>query len=503
MSKPETTVQNPLLLADFPDNSVICVDGVYYMTATSMYYMPGIPVLRSYDLAHWDVVAYVYDTFLENDGHTLQNEKNIYGKGSWATCLRYHNNWFYVCFNSNDAQDTFVYRTRDIINGPWEYARLGKRHHDPSLLFDDDGRTYIIYGNGTIYIRELQPDAMAILPGGVDRVLVDTPKVEGLNCEGSHMHKINGVYYLMVIQWPQAARRIQWCYRCKELLGRYEGKVVLNDDLGYQNQGVAQGGLFMGAGGEWYAMLFQDRSAVGRCPVLLPVIWRDGWPELGVDGRAPLTFSVPYKKHISAPVVANDEFDYPKNSLQLAWQWNHNPCAEGWSVTERPGHLRLKAITVSPCLEQARNTLTQRTISPISCFWVKLDASALRDGDRAGLAAFQHLFGYAGVWMVGGQKSLVFCRGEGNREEMVCCQPLKGDTVCLKLTFDYTDGTDFVRFYYSYDDGACWNEIGEPLHMEYRLAHFVGYRAAVFAYATKQPGGVADFGYFRCSYPKQ
>jgi len=98
MPKQFTVVQNPLFLADFPDPCVINVGGTYYMSSTSMHFMPGIPIMRSYDLAHWEIVSYVYETLLDNDAHNLQNGQNIYGAGSWATCLRYHNDWFYVCF---------------------------------------------------------------------------------------------------------------------------------------------------------------------------------------------------------------------------------------------------------------------------------------------------------------------------------------------------------------------------------------------------------------------
>ena len=156
-----TTVNNPLFWADVPDPDVIRVGIHYYMVSTSMHLMPGVPIMRSFDLAHWEIVSYVYDTLEDNDAYTLRNKKNAYGAGSWASSLRFHNGVFYVCFASNDMRRTYIYRTNDIIKGPWDRSILTGVYHDPSLLFDDDGRVYIVYGAGTIRIKELTPDATA------------------------------------------------------------------------------------------------------------------------------------------------------------------------------------------------------------------------------------------------------------------------------------------------------------------------------------------------------
>jgi beta-xylosidase len=495
------TVNNPVVQSDFPDPSVIYVDGAFYMTSTSMHFMPGIPILRSYDLAHWEIVSYVYDTLLDNPAHNLQNGKNIYGQGSWATSFRYHNGYFYVCFNSNDAQSTFVYRTKDILSGPWERVILPGMHHDPSLLFDDDGRTYIVYGNGTIYIKELTEDAMAFKPNGVNQILVDTPKVEGLNCEGSHIEKINGRYYLMLIQWPSTgtARRIQWCYRSDTLLGDYTGKVVLDDNMGYKNNGVAQGGLFY-ANGEWYAMLFQDRDALGRSPVLMPVKWEDGWPILGINGKAPKSFKVPYKAHIGNPILADDEFNYLENKLSLVWEWNHNPDPAYWSVILRKGYLRLTNGTITPCFEQARNTLTQHSMGPSCAFYTKLDTSGMKTGDYAGIAALQYHSGLIGISYGEESKNIVLIFGEGEKEKQITSIPYNEDSIYLKIYFDFLDGIDMATFSYSVD-GKSWHQLDEKLKMIYSLEHFTGYRPALFSYATKTTGGYADFDFMRVECP--
>ena len=338
---------------------------------------------------------------------------------------------------------------------------------------------------------------MAIKEGGVQQILVDTPKVEGLNCEGSHFHKINGHYYLLLIQWPKTGtgRRIQWCYRCDNLLGEYTGRIILDDDLGYRNNGVAQGGLFQ-AGGNWYAMLFQDRDTVGRCPVLIPVRWADGWPVPGENGKPPMELTVPFAPRPAAPFTESDEFNYSENRLSHIWQWNHNPDNAGWSVTERPGWLRLKNRHCSQGFERARNTLTQRAVGPCCTFATRLDTSGMLNGDCAGLAALQYHFGYVGVCVDGHGKHLVMCTGDGEQEHRAASVPLGQDEVFLMVRFEFTGGKDMAGFYFSLDNQA-WQQIGEPLSMVYKLEHFTGYRPALFSYPTKTAGGFADFDYLR------
>lgn len=495
-----TTMTNPILWADLPDLSVIRAGASFYMVSTSMHSMPGCPILKSENLMHWEIVNYVFDTLEDNDAHDLSDGQGIYGRGSWAASLRHQDGMFYVCFSSNDMNRFYVYRTADIENGTWERSVLPGLLHDPSLLFDDGG-VFVIYGNGDIRIRELTADARAFQPGGVDRLLLETEREGiGLRCEGCHAYKRNGYYYLFFIEWPATGhrRRRQIVYRSRELLGPYERRIVLDDDLGYRNHGVAQGGIVDTPDGDWYAVLFQDHDAVGRIPCVVPVAWEDDWPIFGVDGKVPETFVAQLPSSSPKPLVIGDEFDYAENKLALNWQWNHNPDHRLWSVTDRPGWLRLKTGRVGGSVLQARNTLTQRTEGPACVGTVLLDTAGMRPGDRAGLVAMQSGFGTVGI-RVGdnGERRVAMCanRGDGS-EEVVESLPCESHLVYLRIEFNFAESADIARFSYS-ADGEQWTAIGRPLQMKYTLDHFMGYRIGLFAYATQAAGGFADFDYFR------
>ena len=202
----------------------------------------------------------------------------------------------------------------------------------------------------------------------------------------------------------------------------------------------------------------------------------------------------------AAGIVASDEFNREPGqpALPLAWQWNHNPDNQYWSLTQRPGFLRLTAGRLDADLLSARNSLTQRTFGPECSGTVALDVSGMKDGDFAGLAALQKKYGFVGVKRVGNAKFLVMVSAESDPPKEVQSVPLTQKTVFLKMACDYKDRADKAYFSYSLD-GTTWTPIGQPLHMVYTLPHFMGYRFALFNYATKTPGGFVDFDYFRVS----
>jgi len=489
--------RNPILWADVPDCALIRVGDTYYMSSTTMHLSPGLPIMKSKDLVNWRIVGYACDTLGDNDALTLQNGKNAYGAGSWASSLRCHNRTFYVSTFSSTTGKTHVYSTRDIEKGPWKEASFRPALHDHSLFFDDDGRVYMVHGSGNVHLTELLPDASAIKPGGLDQViirdasLVAGPNV-GLRAEGSQMQKIHGKYYLCMIVWPRGGMRTQLVFRSDRLTGPYEGKVALQDG------GVAQGGLIDTPNGAWYACLFQDHGAVGRTPFLVPVTWEEGWPVLGTNGKLPTTLNIPAPASGIPPIVASDEFDRKPgaSALPLVWQWNHNPDNRYWSVTERPGYLRLTAGRVDADFLSARNTLTQRTFGPECSGTVSLDVSHMKDGDYAGLGLLQKRYGFVGVKIAGDVKSLVMVSAETDSPVEEQSVPLTQSTVCLKVECDFRNRADKASFYYSLD-GHKWTAIGRPLQMAYTLPHFMGYRFALFHYATQTAGGSVDFDYFR------
>jgi beta-xylosidase len=489
----QTSAQNPIICADVPDPSVIRIGDSYYMSSTTMHMSPGVPIMKSMDLVNWETVNYAYDILADNDALNLSNGQNAYGKGSWASSLRSHDGTFYVVTFSYTTGKTHIYQTDNLESGTWTSYTINTVFHDPSLLFDDEG-VYLVYGIDDIMIIELTSDVTAIKSGGLNQVLIpDASQIAGSDfwvpAEGSHIHKIDGKYYVFLITWPAGSMRTELVYRADSLTGSYEGRIALQDD------GIAQGGLVETSDGNWYGVLFQDHGSVGRIPYLVPVTWEEDWPVFGVSGQVPEQLDIPVENDTIPEIVASDEFDWDSD-LPLVWQWNHNPDNDYWSVTDRPGYLRLINGRIDTDFENTRNTLTQRTFGPECSGTITMDISDMKDGDVAGLGALCEDYGFVAVKMSGTSKSVVMVNGSSEDPEEVESIPLTQDSIYLKIACDFRNRTDKAYFYYSLD-GTSWNRIGNTLQMSYTLVHFMGYRFALFNYATELTGGYVDFDYFR------
>ena len=392
-----STINNPIIWADVPDDDIIRVGDTYYMVSTTMFFSPGAPIMKSKDLANWEICNYVFDTYANGDVQNLKNGKHDYSHGQWATSLRYNEKKgkYYAFFGSYGSNKSYICSTDDIENGEWSRVELNGMYHDASILFDDDGRNYLVSGaGGTCSIKEFNSEMTGWKSGGLEKQLFKT-NFNNLAGEGWHIQKINGYYYIFGIAWPSGHGRLEFVYRSKSLTGNWESKTILDSGLGSYGSGCAQGGIVDTPDGKWYGLLFQDHGAVGRIPVLVPVNWQNDWPMMGVNGKAPLTLDLGTTK--GTDVAGDDSFDYTTNDLALEWSWNHNPDNSAWSVTERPGWLRLKNKNMASHLLNARNTLTMRTEGPACSSYIKLDASNMKPGDYAGLSAFQLKYGCIGV----------------------------------------------------------------------------------------------------------
>lgn len=496
------TFSNPVIWADVPDPDVIRVGDDFYMVSTTMHLVPGAPVMHSKDLVNWEVVSYLYDRLDGKPAYDLK-ESTMYGRGQWATSLRYHNGTYYAYFSPNDTPyKGYVYTTSNPRKG-WKLLSRIPHFHDASLFFDDDGKAYVFYGTGQL--RELKPDLSGVMPGGVKMKVFERDEEENALLEGSRVIKHEGKYYLLMISWPKGGKRRQVCYRADKITGPYEKKVILEDAFdGFPY--VAQGTIVDDGKGNWYGVIFQDRNGVGRVLTLMPCRWIDGWPMLGDEnGHVPATMRKPVQGYAAKGLVVSDDFKDMK--LKLNWQWNHNPMNDCWSLKERKGYLRLKTGRIVDNLFVAPNTLTQRMEGPECSGVVCMDLSGMKDGDVAGLSAFNSDAGILAVTCKGNQKFLTMKTESVQLDDInkavisIDCNEvqkveLTSDVIYLRLDGDFSLNNDIASFYYSYDN-KNWKKIGTDFKMifDYRR-FFMGTKFALFNYATKTLGGFVDIDSF-------
>ncbi len=497
---------NPITRLDYPDPDAIRVGDTYYMVSTTMHFMPGCEILRSYDLRNWEHLSYVYDKLDSTPGQTLEGEENIYGKGMWAASLRYHNGTYYVCFVANDTHKTYLY-TASQPEGPWEKHYIEGFFHDCSLLFDDDGKVYIVYGNKEIWLTQLKEDLSAPLEGGLHRLIVNDKDNPHLGYEGSHLYKINGKYYLFLIHSrPDMWRRTEACFVADSLEGEFTGGDVLDDDLGLPNRGVAQGPIIDTPDGKWYAIQFQDSGAVGRVPYLMPVTWKDDYPVFGENGKIPDDFPIESTRpgYVYTPLVGSDDF---KGELKTHWEFNHEPDLSLICHDKENGTWKVATDKVCTSLLQARNTLTQRMMMPGCAAEVTIDGTGLKEGDFAGLCALQSCFGFLGLTRRNGELLMVVRTvepgefrkfpPENKPEEEWAAVPVEEKPFVLKLEADFSTGKDVCSFYYKDKSfWSRWQKIGPEHQLRFSMEHFCGCRFGLTVYSTKEPGGSAIFSDF-------
>ena len=500
-------IENPMLWADVPDPDVIRVGDTFYLVSTTMHLMPGAPIMKSKDLKNWETVGYIFDKLTDSPKYDLSaTEGTVYGRGQWATSLKYHKGKFYALLAPNEQGamgDTYIF-TADKAEGPWKILSRMRHFHDCSLFFDDDDRVYVIYGTGEM--MELKQDLSDVIEGTHRHIFKREADETGL-LEGSRMIKHNGKYYLMMIShvYAPGRHRREVCYRADNIQGPYEKATILESDFGGFSY-EAQGTIVDTEDGDWYGIIFQDRAGVGRVLTVMPCRWIDGWPMLGdEEGKVPARVRPLKSGQPETSIVKADDFGSEK--LGLHWQWNHNPVDKAWSLTERPGYLRLKTSRVVPNLYLAPNTLTQRMEGPKCTGAIAMDLSKMKDGDIAGLAAFNDNSTVLAVKKNGkkltlelSQQSVKLSQREKKVEnvdvKVVESVALNTNKIWLRVDANFIPRTDIANFSYSLD-GKEWQKLGGDFRMTFDWQRFfMGTKFGIFNYATKKTGGYVDIDEF-------
>ncbi|MBP5628997.1 MAG: glycoside hydrolase 43 family protein [Bacteroidaceae bacterium] len=477
------TIENPIIFADFPDPDVIRMGDTYYMVSTTMHFFPGATIVKSKDLVNWEYCSQPLEELSDGDNYSLRNGRHAYARGMWACSMKEHGGKVYLMINGNDTGGWLL--TATTPEGPWQKRKLSRIYYDPGMLFDN-GKVYVACGIGNIQMCELDEDFNYIREQNVVR------DKQGL--EGCHLYKIGDYYYIYATYggWPSG----QTVFRSKDIFGPYEERLLLDKMIDGRPNTIHQGALFDTPTGQWWTIMQQDLGCLGRMPNLLPVRWEEGWPvvKLRGEGQEP---SVERQSFSGLPT--SDEFD--SATLGMPWQWNHNPDNSAWSLSERPGWLRLKAMPADR-LTQTRNMLTQRIFADRerpSEGTVRIDVRHLKEGDRAGICILQDPYAMIAVEKKKGKKRIVWSQDQltNNRNFTPATAEASdkvGKVVYLRATIDYR--TSKTQFYYS-TDGKQYKPLGGQTTLGFNLTMFSGARFGLFCYSSsQQSNGYAEFDYF-------
>ena len=333
---------NPILPYDYSDPDVIRVGETYLMTSSSFSNVPGLQILASKDLVHWEIV----DAAIRYRLPGYQDGDRVLGNFVWAPSIREHDGRLYIFYGDPD-RGIYCIRSAPFTSQlssftfplQWEEPVLvmeGKGLIDPCPLWDEDGRVWLCHAlagsraglKSVLLMVELNSDALSVKTPGC---IIFDGHAEHPTCEGPKLYKRNGYYYIM---HPAGGVKTGWqvVQRSKNIYGPYELKVTLAQGKTAVN-GPHQGGWVETPEGESWFIHFQDVGAAGRIVHMQPVRWVDDWPEMGSNGEPVTGYGLPDKgtKNLKSEEIVPlagkeiinhkfiDEFD--KNELSLDWQW--------------------------------------------------------------------------------------------------------------------------------------------------------------------------------------
>ena len=510
------TFRNPILSGCYPDPSICRVDEDYYLVTSTFEYFPGLPIFHSRDLIHWRQLGHVLDRPSQLDLDDVRPSGGLY-----APTIRYYNGTFYVIntlVDGKTGQGNFIV-TANQPQGPWSEPHwLDSDGIDPSLFFDEDGRCWYIgthlneeghyKGHTEIFLQELDLESMRLV--GEMTVLWDGAVKGVVWAEAPHIYKVKGYYYLLIAEGGTAHHHAVTIVRSKNVSGPYEtyrGNPILTHrhlGLDYPIVGTGHADLVETQNGEWWAVLLAMRPYggyyynLGRETFLVPVRWEDEFPIFSPGtGSVEFEYLVPnLPQHVRDATPAREEF----NDTTFAHHWNflRTPRDEFYSLSERPGFLRLKLRPQHLC-EHSNPSFVGRRQQHID-FTAQTEFEFTPQADEcAGLVLIQNNdFHFRFIVMHEIENIIRLIKRSHGKDETLATQSLPAGRYTLKVTAHEQD----YNFYFSTNDQ--WQTLAE--NVDGRILStpvaggFVGAYIAMYASSNGQSStNYADFDWFEYS----
>lgn len=509
---------NPILAGFYPDPTVCRQGSDYYLATSSFAYYPGVPLFTSRDLVHWRQIRSILDRPSQ-----LDLDSAGVSRGIFAPSLSCRPGKLWMITTLVDRGGNFLVTATDPA-GPWsDPVWLGFDGIDPSLFFDDDGKVYVLnnglpegpqlYGQGhrAIWIQEYDTTAQKlvgprrmVVNGGVD--IARHP----IWIEAPHVFKKDGWYYLICAEGGTAEQHSEVVFRSRAVLGPYAPGPVepiltqrhLDPTRPFPVWATGHADVVQTQDGEWWAVFlgtrpYQDFTFnTGRETFLLPVTWRDGWPEILAD-----TATVPYvvraprlssDRRAYPPLAGNftvrDEFDAPQ--LSPAWTYLRTVREPVADLISHPGWLTLRARPVPLEGTGQPSFVARRQQHAWATATTAMRYRPLAAGDHAGMVAFQgsDAWYFLGLTLVDGQPAVTLERRSGPRDSaattVVAFAPFEGSPdSTLFLRIRARGGSYDFLYAYRPDDWVLLKGDADGTILSTKVAGgFVGTMLGLYAY---------------------
>lgn len=489
----DSSYYNPILPGWYSDPS-ICADdkGNYYLVTSTFTYYPGVPLFHSRDLVNWKQTGYV----LDRPSQLKNLEKQHVSGGIFAPDIAYNPaNKTYYMVTTNVGAGNFFVKTQNPAEGWSDPIMLPEvQGIDPAFFFDEDGKAYIVNNDdapdnepeypGHRTVRIVEFDTATDRCVGERKIIVNKgvcPQDKPIWCEGPHIYKIDGRYYLMTAEGGTSTQHSEVIYRGDSPMGPFEpwkGNPILTQrtlDSSRSNPVTCAGhaDLVKAPDGSWWSVFLacrpieNDIENLGRETFMLPVRWtEDGWPYITRDGETiAMQFDMPGTIRDDSSMTGNFAWKetFSDSILGLEWHTLRGPATEYYSLTANPGHLTLKCGNVSS---------TDKAELPFVCRRIqhhKYTASTTltfvpaHDRQCAGMLLFKdelHQY-FLGKALRDGSQHIVLRRISDNGTEELAGRALSSDNSSVDLRVE-SKGLS-LDFAYSTDNGSTWQPLASDL----------------------------------------
>lgn len=411
---------NPVLPGFYPDPSICRVGEDFYLVNSSFEYFPGVPLWHSRDLVNWRQIGHVLNRPSQLDLSDCPCSDGIY-----APTIRHHQDRFYMITTlvKSGTYRNFIVSAGDP-EGPWsDPLWLDQSGIDPSLFFDGDGRVYLQTNRGMTFAMEraIYQSEIDLATGrrlrGPEKIW---PGTGGCYVEGPHMYRRGDWYYLLAAEGGTAYGHMVTIARSSTPWGPFvpcPHNPILSNRHAYEDlHGTGHGDLIEASDGSWWMVHLAFRKTVGdvhtlgRETCLAPVAWIDDWPVVNRNGTTAQTVRVP-KFWGGTRTATGHRHEFNAPTLDPKWIFLRNPDPSRFSLSERPGHLRLKGSRVTLNSLESPTLVARRQQDFVFRFEAEMDFQPADIEDRAGMTVFmtnEHHYDF-----------VVACR-HGRRAALVC-----------------------------------------------------------------------------------
>jgi alpha-N-arabinofuranosidase len=414
---------NPILQGCYPDPSITRKGDDFYLVCSSFAMFPGVPIFQSKDLVNWRQIGHVLDRVSQLKVHDCGISAGIYAPQILYN--RINDTFYMITTQFSGGFGNIVVKTKDPLKGWSDPIKLDFNGIDPSLFFDDNGKSYVIHndapdkgkelynGHRVIKVWEYDVETDKIIPG-TDKIVVDGG-VDLLKkpiwIEAPHIYKKDGRYFLMCAEGGTGGWHSEVIFVSNNPKGPYTpapNNPILTQrhfakDRTNKVDWAGHADLVLGPDNKKYYGVFlavrpneKNRVNTGRETFILPVDWSGEFPVFE-NGLIPLEPKLKMPQGVTENKSGKDGFfpngnftffdDFTSGKLDYRWIGLRGPREEFISTTKNG--LQLKPFATNVKQVAPTSTLFYRQMHNSFSYSVTMDYKPASEKDLAGIVALQ------------------------------------------------------------------------------------------------------------------